>query len=281
MIEIHKSQTSDEFWDSIKDEIIHMYADERMSTNKIGEKYGCWDTTIQYKLKEWGVPKNTRPNSLYTLNENYFEIIDNEHKAYWYGFLLADGHVNESVIMLTLKKEDEYIIEEYKHDLEAGAPLSYDKYGNAGLNIACKKMCNDLITKGFHHRKSDYLDIDKVVSYVPSNLEHHFIRGMFDGDGCVGLYNYAYLSKPQCHFGYTGLENVCKYVGDKLNIHTKMQDESELIKTIKTRDNVLISNIMDYLYKDATIYLDRKYTKFRYIKLITFNDYNGNIPKVG
>ena len=31
--------------------------------------------------------------SEYNYNEKYFEVIDNEHKAYWLGFLYADGYV--------------------------------------------------------------------------------------------------------------------------------------------------------------------------------------------
>lgn len=31
----------------------------------------------------------------YTFNENIFSIIDNEEKAYWLGFLYADGYLTD------------------------------------------------------------------------------------------------------------------------------------------------------------------------------------------
>ena len=171
------------------------------------------------------------------------------------------------------------MIELFAKDLETNIPIRYDSYDNPGLTITCKTMANDLLLKGFNHRKSYEMDIYKITSYVPSELINHMIRGMFDGDGCVGIYNYEYLNKPQCHVGYTGLYNTCEYIGNILNIKTKIFQESENAYTIKTRDKKLICEISDYLYNNATIYMDRKYNKFKDIKLITFNDYNGDIPK--
>ena len=53
--------------------------------------------------------------SKYTYNENYFKIIDSEEKAYWLGFLYADGCItrfyrNEKLksmsLELTLQSND-------------------------------------------------------------------------------------------------------------------------------------------------------------------------------
>ena len=32
----------------------------------------------------------------YSLNDDYFSVIDNEHKAYWLGFLYADGSLSKT-----------------------------------------------------------------------------------------------------------------------------------------------------------------------------------------
>ena len=47
--------------------------------------------TIYDIIKRNGIKKIG--NKKYNVDENYFSIIDNEYKAYWLGFLYADGYV--------------------------------------------------------------------------------------------------------------------------------------------------------------------------------------------
>ena len=135
-------------------------------------------------------------------------------------------------------------------------------------------MCQRLYDIGFHNRKSWSIDLDKILKSIPSDLENHFIRGLFDGDGCIKYYQYSYIKNPQFHFGVTGVKNVCEYIKDKFKIDRKLVFEGNKTYTVVTRDITIILNIFDYLYRDATIYLDRKYKTFKEIQMITFNDYN-------
>lgn len=182
--------------DESKNKIIDLYVNNNIPAKQIGRLYGCSYGAILRQLDKWGIERHERPNSIYKLNSHYFDNIDTEHKAYWYGFLFADGHVNDKVVMLTLQIGDKDMIEAYAKDLETDIPISYVKDNAVGLNIACKTMCNSLLEKGFNHRKSYDADIREIASYVPDELVHHFIRGMFDGDGCVAVYKYDYLKSP-------------------------------------------------------------------------------------
>lgn len=40
--------------------------------------------------------RNTKPLRTYSLDENVFEVVDTEEKAYWLGFLYADGYVSDA-----------------------------------------------------------------------------------------------------------------------------------------------------------------------------------------
>ena len=135
-------------------------------------------------------------------------------------------------------------------------------------------MCQRLYDIGFHNRKSWSIDLDKILKSIPSDLENHFIRGLFDGDGCIKYYQCSYIKNRQFHFGVTGVKNVCEYIKDKFKIDRKLVFEGNKTYTVVTRDITIILNIFDYLYRDATIYLDRKYKTFKEIQMITFNDYN-------
>lgn len=64
----------------------------------------------------------------YQVNENYFEKIDSEEKAYWLGFLYADGnvrmHKNKSgILKLKLKQSDKKHIEKFSKCLNSNYPI--------------------------------------------------------------------------------------------------------------------------------------------------------------
>lgn len=259
---MHKSNGGYEFWDNEKDNVEKMYLDG-MSTNEIGKIYNCYGSTILNHLKRWGVPiRKQRYNALYKTDVDYFSKIDTEEKAYWIGLLLSDGHLSKSgTLMLYMKDLD--IIEKLKKSLKSEHPIRYDKYGNPGINIKCMEYYEDLTNIGFHNRKSYFIDLDKVLSNIPKHLLHHFVRGLFDGDGSIKVYKYPYLNKPQYHLGFTGLKNVCEFVKSYLNIDRKLIKESNITYTCVTRDINKIREIYNILYKDSTIYLNRKYETFQ------------------
>ena len=259
---MHKSTNGFDFWNKEKDTVIDMYLGQKMSSNQIAKHYECDPSTIISHLKRWNIERRKeRANSQYNLDINFFSEIDSEAKAYFMGLLLADGHISKNnVIMLTLKDVD--VIEKYKVAICSDAPIKIDRNGNHQFNIVSKQMSDDLRNIGFHNQKSYYIDINKVLSYVPKNLEHHFVRGLFDGDGSIKHYKYDYIKNPQLHFGYTGLPNVVDYVKTFLNIKTKTVIESDITHTCVTSCRQTIERIFDILYKDATIYMERKYNTF-------------------
>lgn len=262
---------NNKWYDDNKDKILKLYYDGK-TIEYICDELSCGRSLIYKKLNEWGVKRRNkiktqeRHNAKYDIDYKYFDDIDCEHKAYWLGMILADGFVNEKEVSLCLQLSDIKVIEEFRSDLKAEHPIKYNKDGNPFITICCVHMSNTLINYGFHNRKSWSINLNKILENIPSKYENHFLRGMFDGDGCIKYYKYDYLKKPQFHFGYTGLKNVCEYVGIKLGINRKLVCEGNLTYTIITRDPKLIINIFNYLYKNATIYMDRKYNTFQEIK---------------
>ena len=256
---MHKSQTGDKFWNDNKELIITRY-NSGESAEKIAKDYNCCGSTISYKLKEWNIPKHKRYNNIYTIDSDYFLEITDEHRAYWYGLLLSDGFVNNTIVSISIKEE--YLLYDFKNDLHTDIPIRRNYYNLPTLSIANKIMCKTLLDKGFNHNKSKYIDIDKVKSYVPDNLEHHFIRGMFDGDGSIRYYKYNYQNTIMLHFGYTGTKDVIKYIKNTLDMQNKIVEEGEFTQTICSSNPQKIKMIYDYLYKDATIFMCRKKETF-------------------
>lgn len=267
------------WYETNKNTILQLYYDD-MSIQDICKNLLCNKPVLYKKFNEWKIKRRNkiklkeRCNAKYYIDAEYFDTIDNEHKAYWLGFILADGFVNEKEISFCLQKRDENMIRKFVQDLKSTHKIKYNKDDNPYVCIVCKHICDSLLNKGFHNRKSWSIDFEKIISFVPKELQNHFIRGMFDGDGCIKYYKYDYRKLPQFHFGYTGVKNTCEYLQSLFDIKRKMVFDGNKTYTLVTRDKNKILEIYDYLYKDATIYMDRKFETFNTIKMMTFNDYN-------
>ena len=81
----------------------------------------------------------------YTLNEKYFKFIDNESKAYWLGFLMADGNIYNNVIRITLAVVDFNHLVKFKSDLKASYIIRKNKdFDKCTLAMSYKPMADDL-----------------------------------------------------------------------------------------------------------------------------------------
>lgn len=216
----------------------------------------------------------------FKVNDNYFDVIDNEHKAYWLGLLLADGflsnsgHATES-FGISLSIKDKYILEEFVKDLESTYTVkeyigkskfenSCTDFAYAKLLIKSKQIFNKLIEYGFTTKKS----YDGVVpeEHIPDNLKIHFIRGYFDGNGGLSIGSGSHLYT----LDFTGTKEIItwilKYFGkENLKLQERHPDRDNNNVSIKISGDKQIYSIMNQIYKDATIYLNRKYE--RYLKL--------------
>lgn len=262
---MHKSNGGDSFWDSQKEYVIDLYINSRMSANKIAKIYNCDASTICRHLKRWNIQiRKERYNSKYSIRTDCFDIIDDEQSAYFFGLLYADGHLSkQGCIMLTMKDLD--IVEKYKAFLETDKPITINKYGNYELNIKCKRIYDSLVHKGFNNRKSYYIDFSYLKSFVPDVLEHHFVRGMFDGDGSIRVYKYDYINTMQIHFGFTGLLEAVNYIKQYFGINTKTVKESDITYTCVSSSRQKVIEIYNMLYANATVYINRKHDTFEKI----------------
>lgn len=262
---MHKSTHGFVFWDSQKEQIIDLYVNQNKSANSIAKEFECDPSTITRQLKRWNIPVHqNRCNAKYSLNFEFFKEIDTEEKAYLIGLLLSDGHISkDNIIMITLKDRD--VIEKYRKAIQSNAPIKKDRYGNYQLNIRSKQIAEDLRKIGLNNRKSYNLDFNQILSYIPKNLENHFVRGLFDGDGSIKIYKYDYKKSSQYHFGYTGLKEVVDYIKGYFDINTKTVKESDITYTCVSSCKSTIIHIHETLYNNATIYMDRKYNTFKQI----------------
>lgn len=270
-----KAEYSSGLLEEYKDEIINMYVNQKKSGCDIGKLYGCHENTILRHLRKWGITTRNaasdRYNGTHSINIHYFDKVDTEHKAYWLGYIFADGHIDKKKgLTFCCNVQDVDILEKLKVDFSCDYPIRMRKNNMREMVICSRYLGETLFNIGFTHNKSYEVDFKKILTYIPNELMHHFLRGMFDGDGSIRYYDYDYIAGYQYHFGYTGLKEVCEFVANFLKLKTKISREHNThTYSISTSNAPMIKYIYNVLYKDATIYCERKYNTFQEVlKLI-------------
>lgn len=197
-------------------------------------------------------------NKICSINESFFKKIDDENKAYFLGLLFADGYHDEKGyrIKLSLTEKDVDILNKVRKSIKSTHKLYYEKqHDNAkpkySFTFRNKQVSNDLIKLGLRQRKSFTCRVPKLNR----KLYPHFIRGYFDGDGTIGI-----NKKGKWGFGIYGNQGFLKDLLLILPKELRIQMYNHhIIYKIQTGKKSTILNFYDYLYKDATIWLDRKY----------------------
>ena len=209
----------------------------------------------------------------YNVNDAYFENIDTEHKAYWLGFIYADGFINttEDVVGISLNKEDEEHLEKFKKDIEFEGNIHHYK-GKGFTNtdyvriiIRSKIMKQHLIKLGVYENKTNILSFP-TINQIPRELMIHFIRGYIDGDGCITYGHTQKNGKRNYSLKIIGTLDIIQSIQYILKTNVKLErryPERNIDNySLTIGGNKQLKRILDELYGNATIFLDRKYNRY-------------------
>lgn len=260
-----------------KQQIINMAIEEYLDTpelerslTKVGEKYGVKRQTISKYLKERGIEVVNYQNRC-RLNENIFDSIDTEEKAYWLGFLYADGNIsstgNRLEVRLSIK--DLNHLENFRNFLELSTEIRTgvcNGYGFCHLSVRNKHIWEQLNAKGCTPRKSLTLQFPDLSIFVNETLVYDFIRGYVDGDGCLTTYTKRHSIVTELNLVGTEsfLISIREFLGEKGYIRNKTCKSYENAAYSLLYSNVPSRIIARKLYSNATIYLERKYNIYKY-----------------
>jgi hypothetical protein len=136
-------------------------------------------------------------------------------------------------------------------------------------------LYDDLNNHGIHQRKT-YEQITNIFEFIPQQLLNHFIRGVFDGDGCISSNSNNTIS---CKFDICGTNDILEKIQKVLMENIDNLSKTKIIDLKNNNANDLvyggrnnIKNIFNWLYNNANIYLERKYNKFIEILTEDFTD---------
>ncbi len=261
---------------------------------EVANLMSCSQVLISNILRDNGIEARIGKKITYTdLNAEFFKQINCEENAYFLGFLYADGNVradhNTYQMTLKLKSNDLCILEKFRDIMSLSSPIKIyeDKDGKyARFQIHQKEICSQLIALGCMPNKSLTLQFP-VSAQVPPYLLRHFLRGYSDGDGTI--FSVQDKKRPYyfAHFWkIISTQDFCQTTSDllqqELNISGSMSlsrpETNQITTTLAIGGNDQVKKVLDWLYKDATIYLPRKYDKYQ--ELLQFlQNYNPNTRK--
>lgn len=240
----------------------------------------------QLKFIETNYPLFKNGTSNREIRHNFFSEIKTELQAYLLGFIASDGSINNErhTLSIHINEQDNEIFDLFKiispnayiqdcKEYESKALVRGKTVKNTGsirLNISSKILIEDLHKLGITERKT-YSNME-IPKQIPNDLIIHFIRGYFDGDGCI---TYS-IRKPnpknrEKNYRVVGRFEICaktsslllqfqQYLeGTKLN-YLKRDDMYRLESSSKT----VIQNIFELLYGKSYYYLSRKFYKFNH-----------------
>ena len=226
---------------------------------------------------------------MYKLNEDFFKNIDNEKSAYWLGFIMADGCINEVInkktkklksmnLSISLSTKDNHHLEKFLNDIESDCIVRDEvlhskgkEYNYSRVQIYNTNICRDLIKLNCVPRKS--LILKYPEGKIPECFEKDFIRGYFDGDGSVSFTEHLqyhknkgkYYMQKSFYANILGTQNFLEVISEilsKNDIKNSIKKYSANVPEIRITGSKNLLNFAHYIYDNFSVCLDRKYNKF-------------------
>lgn len=255
------------------------------SLGKLSKKFNTTKEALSSQLKKLGYEVINKQTTI-KFDDSIFDSIDTEEKAYWLGFIYADGNIKtttKTTYRLTINLE----IGDYKHlekfnifTKHSNFNVKTVKHGQECSWYACSKHLWEILNsygctpcKSLTLKFPDESIFKESAKYTKKELIRHFIRGYFDGDGCISYNRYKKELAIRC-----SVLGTYDFIS-KLKIWAELPDA--LIQERSTKntyynlklDQTESIKFAKYLYENANIYLDRKYNRFQ-----AFKNNNFKIP---
>ena len=254
-------------------DIISMYK-HGINCSLISKQYNVSKSLIEKTLHRNGIKLRniSEAKQKYTINENFFEKIDSETKAYFLGFLYGDGcsnSYNNNINILGLESDKE-IYEKLRKLINSNRPFRIKKGINNNyilFDFANKKIRNDLYNLGVVPNKTEIIKFPK--EHMDKSLYRHFIRGLFDSDGSIMIFKDKRCNRFYSSWNLYSTRDMIIFIKEylkSLNIEVNniQRDKrcfvnSAFLATIKAQN---VFNIYHFMYDNSTIFLERKKKKF-------------------
>lgn len=243
---------------------------ETRSTVKTAKLFKVSGVTVSRAVKKAGI--ELYGSGLYNTrhplkDDSCLDNIDCEWKAYFLGFFCADGNVSQNIARLGLQESDSYILHQFGDLLFANTyrlsvrPKRKPQHSDMHTLYICNKTFVETLKKlNIGERKSLTLEFPAI----PKEFLHHFIRGVFDGDGSISKSTTRINTFMSCFLGSNSFIESLKAILDSQSISSSIYNHPTCseIKRLTITSMLQMKYLFDFMYKDATIFLSRKHNLF-------------------
>ena len=260
------------------------------SSIKIAKEYNTSASTIMslFKSRKMSTRNCSVAAQKYKVDNTFFSDINTEEKAYWLGFIYADGYIStvnkRNTFGIALALKDIKHLEKLKNSINSTHPIKIYKQSNGyiegqeycKLTINNKELISDLRSQGVVENKTNII----TAPTINASLASHFIRGYMDGDGCIS-YN---SQRDEYSIKILGTNDILNYISDfiednlciSVNPYTKRKKD-QTVSCLEMCGNIQSLKFLNAIYKNATICLDRKYLRYKNLCNKYSVEPNGNI----
>lgn len=241
--------------------------EEHKTAKEILKEMGISESTLFRRLKTLGIKIPNYHNQL-KFDNTVFDNIDSEEKAYWLGFIYADGNISSSKNSLTinLSAKDKEHLEKFNVFIKNTKPIrefmtktNGKEYPTCQVIVTNKHFKERLVELGVLPSKSLILKFPSIEIFSDPELVFSFIRGYVDGDGCL---TFSYNGRLQMNILGTRefLEGIMVNFPNKFTINKIKRLETNVWALRNCGENA--DYVTSKLYQDAKIFMNRKQERF-------------------
>ena len=264
------------------DEDYKEYILGNLKMKDVYEKYEVNQNAMDYFFAEKGYVKRSTLRKE-NIKIDIFNPVNTPEAAYILGFYIADGCLNGNKFVITLNEKDKEILEKIRDYMSPITKLIYKKetinkqgivsHPMYSFAFACKEIVNCLESLGLGKNKT-YLS-KSIKNVVPKELMWDFIRGYWDGDGCISSSNVTKnVKETSYNYINIGFTIISKdpdiltemnefFTEEGINAHVYPDNKGNYL--VGTHSKSEVEKIYNKLYTSSNLFMERKHTKFNEI----------------
>lgn len=247
----------------------------------IAKSLAVAEQTIRNVLKRGGARMRSVSHArrIYSCDHHFFDRIDTESKAYFLGFLAADGGIVKNTLRVVLSPKDECVLRAFKHALSSDHPIKRyrSRTAKGGQNgyfvyytIISPEMVAALAKHGLNERKTFTL---RWPTTIPPPLLRHYLRGYSDGDGSFVARRFKDRPQWSPAYGWSITSSEDFVIGCREYLAKEhgfgrvkpIAHRTSDVKILRYSGNRQVARLADLLYRDVTVWLPRKRDKVAHL----------------
>lgn len=223
--------------------------------------------------------RNTNAKNRVNDNSIFGYDIDDEFKAYMLGYIVTDGSISKPKSstenrQLNVTSKDFEFIEMLNNKITPTKKI-YEQKGCYSVISNNQEDIKFLMDLGLTNNKTYTVGFNYGVK---EHLLKHYLRGLFDGDGCVyisktkskkdgieRLLEYMYISFTSGSEKFANeLSDFLKDIGieSKINLDSRRKNLENKTYYVCIKKTKHVRKFFDYIYDDAHLFLQRKKNVF-------------------